>query len=495
MAEYVVTDEQTGTLNISPENILEFNIKSSDGSISSEFELFFNDGFVSRRRKRKPIQVREESKKLSETECEEKNIKEESINQLMSHLSTSATNITKTDFTQNSDSSLNEKRMQLVPKTLNYSSRKSNQNGQDEISENLISTRLKNQLKKEFSINKITPLKAEKQRRKSPLTERDINVLDNSILTKSPNCNILTRSEKEKIVEKTLFLKRNSPKSLDNSIITKSPNCAIASSSDNKRKLSKIPKFGNRLTPTFVKRNSSKIMSRTPCGLTSQTFSLNSQKDEKISKSLPKNFQNKISQRQELSHCKKKLNVDKKINSGCKKKDTEESSGIYSASSKATQLKNAAMKLDYYVSEDFDSLSNNNDVHSMRLCKQFERVASSSLSNSDKSLENATSNKSKFSSRVDLNAINSSKEATFFKFEEDSYDSWGMNYEGGSHCSVLEQLILSGYDFITNDPEQFKLSENKLEVENNVGHCENSFKGSKDSRITDDITERSFINR
>lgn len=443
--------------------------------------MILNEEYISNRRNRK------ENKKPS-NEIETK-YKEEKllVSQLISHLSTTVSNdITKTDNTHNSDTSLFEKRIQLIPKNFRMSNQATNK--RNEFSKNLIRGRLKNKLKEETISHKHL-LKSDKQRIKTPLIEKDSNILDNSIVSKSPNCNILTRLKNDKTIEKSLLFEKNSLNSLNDSIITKSPNCAIASNSDKKKKLSKIPIFGKKSTPTIVKNPFKKIISRTPCGLISQTYKKHCQKIAETSKSLPRNFQNKISQEQEsLPLFKKPFNMERKINSGYKKKDTEESSGIYSASSKIMQLKNVAMKLEDYITDDFDSLSNNNDIHNTKVIENFKQNVSNSLSNTNEtkfntSLENMTSNISDSSSRTKLKIINSTEEISNIKYKLDSNDS------------LSDSIVDCQEQIKSYHSQQSLLSFNQSETNDNIENCKNSFRESKNSFITADLTERSLMNR
>lgn len=491
VAEYVVTDEQTSsTLNISPENVLELNIKSSNGSSSSDYQLLLNEDYITRRKNRKILQEQKENKPSNETEVYKYKKEEQADSQLISNISTTISNdITRTDNPHNSDSSIFDRRKHLIPKTKNSLAQMSNQltNKRNEITENLIRGRLKRKLKDETNISSPT---LDKQRTRTPLIEKKVNNLENSIISKSPNCNILTQFKPDKTIQKSLFLEKTNY--LNDSIITKSPNCAIVSSANKEKRISKIPIFGQKSTPPTGRNSLKKIISRTPCGLISETYKLHCQRMAQISKSLPRNFQNKILGEQESPFFKRPESMERKINSCHKKKDTEESSGIYSDTSKIMKLKNVAMKLEDYITEDFDSLTstnnNSNVTEDTKIDDNFEENATNSMNNTDEnnfntSLENMTSNLSDSSSRINAKSRNFTEEISNIKYELEGNDSL-------SDSTVNSQVQCKSYQ-----PEQSFLSFNQRENEDNTENGENSFKESKNSFITDDLTGRSPMNR
>lgn len=500
VAEYVVSDEQsTETMNISPENLLEVNIKSTDGSSTSGAQIHLNDNFVTRRRNQKVRKQERENENIPEAtnvDFGEKTAQDEKVlvSQIISRLSTSfSSDLTKSDLTNSS--SLFGRRMGLMSKIKNPPNTalrdETYSKVRNESPQNSNKTRLKNDSKEERTpVKCASAKKSEKIGTKSPFFKP--SGLDNSVVSKSPNCNIISRFEMKSIQEKSPIVARPVLKSLDNSIVSKSPNCNIVTTLERKRKLAKTPSFEKNVTSKIVKKPPQKMISRTPCDVKSRLFKSNSEKAALVSKSLPRNFQRtstKILQESKLPVFKKPVSVNRKTKS-TKCNDTEESSGVYSESSKISNFKNVAMKLEDYLPEDFQSLSNNNDVQSTRLAESFDHGILSSVTDAEEkglntSLENGTSERSKESiSRCKLKAKSPEKLA-HVKSEIDNQVS--RFNDSLVDCKPFSKSNLSDESSLSTDL--------KLSDQDKVKRLENVLVVNRESLMTEDLTERSCLNR
>ena len=504
VAEYVISDEQsTETINTSPENYLEVNIKSKDFSSTSGSQINVNDDFVTHRRNQKICKYTQENEStpdITDTDLGGKTVQDEKIlvSKIINRLSTSfSSDITKAEITNNS--SLLGKRMGLISRVTNQKNMALGNETYAKVcnksSQNFSKERLQKNSKVER--NPIKPVyvpKSEKFRRQSPVSKVDktFSALDNSIVSKSPNCNILSRFEK-KVQEKSPILDRQVLKSLDNSIISKSPNCNIVSVLERKRKLAKTPSFEKHVTPKMFKKPLQKMTPRTPCNVKSKLFQSNSEKAAQVSKSLPRNFHRaciKTPQERGSPIFKKPISAVRKEIKSTKLKDTEKSSGVYSETSKISNLKNVAMKLENYMSEDFKSLSNNNDMQSTRLSEYFDHEILTSMTDTDEkvlntSLENGISQLSSESiSRCNSNTkkpeevapMNSEIDNHVFRFHDSTLD-----------CKPFGISNLSGVSPLSTD-RKFKDEDKVRKIQNVLGENLENF-------VTEDLIERSFLNR
>ena len=524
-----MSDEQTpSTLNISPENVLELNIKSKDGSSTRSSQVILNENFVTLRKSYKNILKQKEEcektpEKINSANFEGKTEKEEKqlVSGIIKSLSTSfSSDITKSDATNNSDASLYEKRMRLLPKmtipqncgrklktpTKVTSSYRKNIPIKDECGltiytespQNSNRGRLKYNSKEEKTpVKAASTQKAEQLRTKSPFYRSDsaYTAVDHSIISKSPNCNIISRFEQKKILEKSPLTKRQVLKSLDNSIISKSPNCNIRSTPDRKRNLEKSPSFKKHITPKVVKKPLLKMVLQTPCETKSNVYNTNRQATAQVSKSLPRNFYNactKTSNGRTFSHFKKPISVGRIVKSSMKSKETEDSSGVYSSSSKMSHLKDVAVKLENYLPGDFDSLSNNNDVQSTRLSGGNESQISTSVTNAEDkglstSLENGISqlNSDSISCCDFKDKILTEKIAKVENVKINYLKSRASDYTLGCESdnkSYLSDDLLQSFGPEPKVEKEFEKIENSLRED------------KKESFMTDDLTDKSFLN-